>query len=799
MPLRSRLPHPAGPFLVPCHSSPVSGQASCPVAVPTLRVPTPGRVVRTAATGARLLARRTSNLPTETNPAPLPRPPARGNRVHRGPRRAGLSVAVMDGDTGKRKGPAHARGRALPKGNEDRLTDLGKQLPPRGTTNSRSSGGSAGNDGADASSRGTTIVLLALAAGAIAQWVRPLPSDTPRTVSVRLPGAPALAWPSTGEAAATVAGVGALGQVRGTQVVPAAGLAQALTAHVILSDHRLAPGDDGPLIPVSSDALAAYQAGLASRQSEIPVATGESLTELQALEGMLIDAGADMATVLADWDKGNVGALVTKMNAAAVVVPQLDPRHGPERRRPRDDQHVVEDLVRLGKPRKVAGLVQQIVSLVVTSVPIPPRLHRLQPQLRSGPGRIAVSNRVRTRAHRAATSSLLVQEHRRERGRRSWPRSWPPRRARPEHGRSRRRRRRTGEEHSPPTYRTPSSRLARRWARYKPPGVGRRRSPWRNRSPWPAGRSRQDVTARLHTPTGALGGSTWERCMPSWVPSRRRSSCVRPAPCRLPGCGGDSRAEPHHGASGRLQCWLMHARVTHRRGGRDMSDQQTDPAGQPSGTGCADYAGESAVVVSSATLRQARPSDAAISTRLHATAHARESSHTIIAKASNPARTGSPLPDRGPSAVPPLAPPTHHLGWDQRCPAWPIAPCSIGKDNEMTDWRRAARQLLALRPTASPSDVYPEHGDAHEYHPQVGDATQKSGRTSHLHELAHDDPDFDQGKADGAHRHDGACRRDPFMRGLMIDPEVAQRNGHQDQPHHKEPLVEHSLHHHLTT
>ena len=37
----------------------------------------------------------------------------------------------MDGaDSGNRKGPAHARKRVLPQKSEDRLTELGRQLPP---------------------------------------------------------------------------------------------------------------------------------------------------------------------------------------------------------------------------------------------------------------------------------------------------------------------------------------------------------------------------------------------------------------------------------------------------------------------------------------------------------------------------------------------------------------------------------------------------------------------------------------------------------------------------------------------
>jgi D-alanyl-D-alanine carboxypeptidase (penicillin-binding protein 5/6) len=182
--------------------------------------------------------------------------------------------------------------------------------------------------------------------------------------------APPFAWPSSGEAAATVVGVGTVGQVRGSQSVPVAGLAELLAAYVVLSDHRLAPGDDGPAIPVTADALAAYQAGQARQESEVPVAAGESLTELQALEGLLVDSGADMATVLADWDAGSVSAFVAKMNAAAsrlglasthITDPSgVDPA----------TTSTAEDLVRLGEASLSIPVLRQIVSLAQASVPM---------------------------------------------------------------------------------------------------------------------------------------------------------------------------------------------------------------------------------------------------------------------------------------------------------------------------------------------------------------------------------------------------------------------------------------------
>lgn len=277
------------------------------------------------------------------------------------------------GRSGERKGPAHARGHGLPKGNEERLAELGKLLPPpsgdeleiiRGLRRERMR--------RRLLAWLIAIVLIALVAGAIAQWVRPLPASTMEIQGVRLPGtAPTFAWPSAGEAAAAVEGSGTLGEVRGSQSVPVAGLVEVLTAYVVLSDHPLSQGADGPSIPVTSDTLSAYQSGQADQASEVPVAAGETLTELQALEGLLIDSGSDMATLLADWDAGSTNAFVAKMNATALKLGLSDTHITDPSGADSATTSTADDLVRLGQKALSIPVLRQIVSLGQPSVLIP--------------------------------------------------------------------------------------------------------------------------------------------------------------------------------------------------------------------------------------------------------------------------------------------------------------------------------------------------------------------------------------------------------------------------------------------
>ena len=287
--------------------------------------------------------------------------------------RRGPSVEVMDGnERGRHKGPAHARKRVLPRENEERLAEIGRQLPPPSKDELEIVAGlRASRRRRRLLTWAAVLIVAALGAGAIAQWVRPLPHVTLDTQEVRIPGvAPSFAWPSSGEAAATVVGVGTVGQVSGSQSVPVAGLAGLLAAYVVLSDHQLKPGDDGPAIPVTADALAAYQAGQTSQESEVPIAVGESLTELQALEGLLVDSGADMATVLADWDAGSVSAFVAKMNAAASRLGMASTHITDPSGVDPATTSSAEDLVRLGEASLSVPVLRQIASLGQASVPM---------------------------------------------------------------------------------------------------------------------------------------------------------------------------------------------------------------------------------------------------------------------------------------------------------------------------------------------------------------------------------------------------------------------------------------------
>lgn len=164
------------------------------------------------------------------------------------------------------------------------------------------------------------VIILLAVAYVVVQLVRPVPAVTATadTTSATMPGsASPLAWPAQGEAAIGVQGVGLLDTHGAQTQTPLASVAKLMTAYVVLHDHPITGTSPGPSIPISAADIPIYQQDLAAGDSVVAVQPGEQLSEMQALEALLIPSGDNIATLLADWDAGSETAFVGKMNAAA--------------------------------------------------------------------------------------------------------------------------------------------------------------------------------------------------------------------------------------------------------------------------------------------------------------------------------------------------------------------------------------------------------------------------------------------------------------------------------------------------
>jgi serine-type D-Ala-D-Ala carboxypeptidase (penicillin-binding protein 5/6) len=152
-------------------------------------------------------------------------------------------------------------------------------------------------------------------------WPTAWPAGTSTPAAGSGPGSQpqlgAVSWPADGVAAADISGYGVTDGPGATRQVPIASVAKLMTAYVILQDHPLSASGTGPDITVEPSEAAQYPSQVADGDSLVAVAAGETITERQALEALLLPSADNMAWILARWDAGSQAAFAARMNAAA--------------------------------------------------------------------------------------------------------------------------------------------------------------------------------------------------------------------------------------------------------------------------------------------------------------------------------------------------------------------------------------------------------------------------------------------------------------------------------------------------
>ncbi|MFE6826963.1 D-alanyl-D-alanine carboxypeptidase [Streptomyces sp. NPDC057690] len=200
----------------------------------------------------------------------------------------------------------------------------------------------------------TPLVILLLVAFAIAQAVRPLPATalalTAEDSYTFEGGKTQLPWPSEGQGWMDADGVGTVGSFGKQTPVAIGSVAKTMTAYIILKDHPMKAGEEGPEIEV--DATAEKEGGYDVSGDESTLNTvkaGDKLTEKQALSAVLIPSANNIARLLARWDAGTEAAFVKKMNATAKELGMSDTTYTDPSGLKETTVSTAEDQVKLGR------------------------------------------------------------------------------------------------------------------------------------------------------------------------------------------------------------------------------------------------------------------------------------------------------------------------------------------------------------------------------------------------------------------------------------------------------------------
>jgi D-alanyl-D-alanine carboxypeptidase (penicillin-binding protein 5/6) len=155
--------------------------------------------------------------------------------------------------------------------------------------------------------------LLASSSSTAASPVDVLRGEHGGALGEALPGT---VWPAYGQAAVRI-GKSQVQAGPNQHAAPIASVAKVMTAYLVLRDHPLRLGQDGPTITLTDADVADTDRRRQQQESVVSIAVGEQLTELQALQALLLPSANNIAAVLARWDAGSVERFVARMNETA--------------------------------------------------------------------------------------------------------------------------------------------------------------------------------------------------------------------------------------------------------------------------------------------------------------------------------------------------------------------------------------------------------------------------------------------------------------------------------------------------
>ena len=222
---------------------------------------------------------------------------------------------------------------------------------------------------------GVLVLLLALVVGQLCRGVpalSALPAPAPPATTSDVAPFP---WPTTGPAAIGLADVGVLGSSNDAKPVPLASVTKMMTALVILDGHPLKDGESGPTLTISHADVVDYLRQAGEDQSVVPIAEGETITQRQLLEGVLIASGNNMAEILARWDAGSVEAFVAKMNAKAQALGMTQTRYADPSGISPASTGTAADQVRLALAAMRNPAFAQIVAMPSADLPVAGTIH----------------------------------------------------------------------------------------------------------------------------------------------------------------------------------------------------------------------------------------------------------------------------------------------------------------------------------------------------------------------------------------------------------------------------------------
>lgn len=161
-------------------------------------------------------------------------------------------------------------------------------------------------------------ILLLVVAYCVLTISRPFSELTPAVSSSKLhltTPSTYIPWPNYGQSALGLSSGQVIASHGDSTPVPMASAAKIITALCVLDKKPLAGGAQGPTITLSDADQSLYDKYVAEDGSVVAVRSGQTITERQALEAMLLPSANNIADTLAIWAFGSIGAYTNYANS----------------------------------------------------------------------------------------------------------------------------------------------------------------------------------------------------------------------------------------------------------------------------------------------------------------------------------------------------------------------------------------------------------------------------------------------------------------------------------------------------
>lgn len=218
---------------------------------------------------------------------------------------------------------------------------------------------------------GLVVLMLAYVGLITTRFFMPLPTikalpSSPSYIS----GNMNIVWPSYGQSAVGSLDSGLLNSSSDTTARPIASIAKTLTALAVLRKKPLGANEQGPTITLSIADVNIYDKYVSQDGSVVKIEIGETITERQALEALMLPSANNMAETLSTWAFGSVRQYNEYANTLALSLGMKNTTITDPSGFLPTTKSTASDLVLLGQAAMNDPVLSEIVGLKKAVIPV---------------------------------------------------------------------------------------------------------------------------------------------------------------------------------------------------------------------------------------------------------------------------------------------------------------------------------------------------------------------------------------------------------------------------------------------